>query len=62
MPSGGVLRQTLRLVATASVRHILACRVGNPDPHMTPLDPSAGGKAAQICKFVQGALAAVCAS
>ncbi|CAJ0580841.1 unnamed protein product, partial [Mesorhabditis spiculigera] len=53
MPSGGVLRQTLRLVATASVRHLLACRVAAPDSATFDFSTSKGD---QIRKFVQGCL------
>ncbi|CAJ0941809.1 unnamed protein product, partial [Mesorhabditis belari] len=55
MPSGGVLRQTLRLVATASVRHLLACRVASPGS--MPFDLTSP-KGLQIRKFVSGALSA----
>ncbi|GMT19970.1 hypothetical protein PFISCL1PPCAC_11267, partial [Pristionchus fissidentatus] len=55
MPTGGILRETLRLIATCSVRHILACRERPPS---FALDPRATEKWDSISKFVQGALKA----
>ncbi|GMR43276.1 hypothetical protein PMAYCL1PPCAC_13471, partial [Pristionchus mayeri] len=55
MPTGGILRETLRLIATCSVRHILACRERPPS---FALDPRATEKWDAITKFVQGALKA----
>ncbi|GMS90035.1 hypothetical protein PENTCL1PPCAC_12210, partial [Pristionchus entomophagus] len=55
MPTGGILRETLRLIATCSVRHILACRERPPS---FALDQRATEKWDAITKFVQGALKA----
>ncbi|CAD6185951.1 unnamed protein product [Caenorhabditis auriculariae] len=56
MPSGGVLRQSLRLSATVAVRHILAARVHSPPAHSAPFDPAASPKNLCIFEFVKGAL------
>ncbi|KAF8356627.1 sel-2 [Pristionchus pacificus] len=53
MPTGGILRETLRLIATCSVRHILACRERPPS---FALDARATEKWDSITKFVKGAL------
>uniref|UniRef100_A0A1I7XJX4 DUF4704 domain-containing protein n=1 Tax=Heterorhabditis bacteriophora TaxID=37862 RepID=A0A1I7XJX4_HETBA len=58
MPSGGVLRQSLRLVATSSVRHILTARVARPDGYGQVFDLHSNPKSEAIYKFVKGALEA----
>ncbi|VDK76780.1 unnamed protein product, partial [Anisakis simplex] len=58
MPSGGILRQTLRLVSTISVRNILACRMQRGDMHRADSyrDAKQLERAKNIALFVQGAL------
>ncbi|EYC03946.1 hypothetical protein Y032_0090g2330 [Ancylostoma ceylanicum] len=56
MPSGGVLRQALRLIATASVRHILTARVLRPDSAGHTFEPHANPKNEAIYEFVKGAI------
>ncbi|KHJ91255.1 hypothetical protein OESDEN_08884, partial [Oesophagostomum dentatum] len=56
MPSGGVLRQALRLIATASVRHILTARVLRPDSSGQAFEPHANPKNEAIYEFVKGAI------
>ncbi|VDM83914.1 unnamed protein product, partial [Strongylus vulgaris] len=56
MPSGGVLRQSLRLIATASVRHILTARVLRPDSSGHAFEPHANAKNEAIYEFVRGAI------
>ncbi|VDN23838.1 unnamed protein product [Cylicostephanus goldi] len=56
MPSGGVLRQSLRLIATASVRHILTARVLRPDSSGHAFEPHANPKNEAIYEFVRGAI------
>ncbi|KAK6744681.1 hypothetical protein RB195_011415 [Necator americanus] len=56
MPSGGVLRQALRLIATASVRHILTARVVRPDSTGHAFEPHANPKNEAIYEFVKGAI------
>uniref|UniRef100_A0A183CZP3 Cse1 domain-containing protein n=1 Tax=Gongylonema pulchrum TaxID=637853 RepID=A0A183CZP3_9BILA len=51
MPSGGILRQTLRLVSTMAVRNILACRSTFP-----LRDAKHTQRAQQIADFVAGVL------
>lgn len=59
MPSGGVLRQALRLIATASVRHILTARVLRPDSAGQIFEPHANPKNEAIYEFVKGAIESV---
>ncbi|PAV82534.1 hypothetical protein WR25_15898 isoform B [Diploscapter pachys] len=56
MPSGGVLRQALRICSTAAVRHILAAKVARPDNHGQQFDPEASNKHQSIYMFVKGVL------
>ncbi|KAE9419817.1 hypothetical protein Angca_008986, partial [Angiostrongylus cantonensis] len=56
MPSGGVLRQALRLIATSSVRHILTARVLRPDSNGQVFDVHANSKNEAIYDFVKGAI------
>ncbi|KJH44683.1 hypothetical protein DICVIV_09290 [Dictyocaulus viviparus] len=56
MPSGGVLRQALRLIATSSVRNILTTRVLRPDSHGRAFNVHANSKNEAIYEFVKGAL------
>ncbi|KAJ1348562.1 hypothetical protein KIN20_003893 [Parelaphostrongylus tenuis] len=56
MPSGGVLRQALRLIATSSVRHILTSRVLRPDSNGQVFDVHANSKNEAIYDFVKGAI------
>uniref|UniRef100_A0A158P712 Putative neurobeachin homolog n=1 Tax=Angiostrongylus cantonensis TaxID=6313 RepID=A0A158P712_ANGCA len=59
MPSGGVLRQALRLIATSSVRHILTARVLRPDSNGQVFDVHANSKNEAIYDFVKGAIESV---
>ena len=59
MPSGGVLRQALRICSTAAVRHILAAKVARPDNHGQQFDPEASNKHQSIYMFVKGVLETV---
>ncbi|XGW18162.1 hypothetical protein V3C99_002630 [Haemonchus contortus] len=56
MPSGGVLRQVLRLISTAAVRHILTARVLRPDSNGQAFEPHANPKNEAIYEFVKGAI------
>lgn len=57
MPSGGILRQTLRLVSTMAVRNILACRAEvSEDSVSVQLDPKQVARAEAITQFVSGAM------
>ncbi|KAK6046798.1 hypothetical protein COOONC_15693 [Cooperia oncophora] len=56
MPSGGVLRQVLRLISTAAVRHILTARVLRPDSNGQTFEPHANTKNEAIYEFVKGAI------
>uniref|UniRef100_A0A915Q760 BEACH-type PH domain-containing protein n=1 Tax=Setaria digitata TaxID=48799 RepID=A0A915Q760_9BILA len=56
MPSGGILRQTLRLVSTMAVRNILACRAKTTQGSVLSLDVRQVMRAQQIAEFVSGAL------
>ncbi|VDO39425.1 unnamed protein product [Haemonchus placei] len=59
MPSGGVLRQVLRLISTAAVRHILTARVLRPDSNGQAFEPHANPKNEAIYEFVKGAIESV---
>uniref|UniRef100_F1KPT4 Putative neurobeachin homolog n=1 Tax=Ascaris suum TaxID=6253 RepID=F1KPT4_ASCSU len=57
MPSGGILRQTLRLVSTMAVRNILACRAQRGDVHVDALrDMKQIERTNTIAQFISGAL------
>ncbi|PIO64376.1 hypothetical protein TELCIR_14001 [Teladorsagia circumcincta] len=56
MPSGGVLRQVLRLISTAAVRHILTARVLRPDSNGHAFEAHASTKNEAIYEFVKGAI------
>ncbi|KAL4003867.1 hypothetical protein ACH3XW_9380 [Acanthocheilonema viteae] len=56
MPSGGILRQTLRLVSTMTVRKILACRAKTSVGKMLCMDTKQVMRAQQIAEFVSDAL------
>ncbi|KAK5967887.1 hypothetical protein GCK32_012190 [Trichostrongylus colubriformis] len=58
MPSGGVLRQVLRLISTAAVRHILTARVLRPDSNGHVFEAHANPKNEAIYEFVKGAIEA----
>ncbi|KAK6016578.1 hypothetical protein OSTOST_17937, partial [Ostertagia ostertagi] len=59
MPSGGVLRQVLRLISTAAVRHILTARVLRPDSNGHAFEAHASTKNEAIYEFVKGAIESV---
>ncbi|KAM3722837.1 putative neurobeachin [Dirofilaria immitis] len=56
MPSGGILRQTLRLVSTMAVRNILACRIKTSFGSILCMDAKQVTRAQQIAEFVSNAL------
>ncbi|VDL66734.1 unnamed protein product [Nippostrongylus brasiliensis] len=56
MPSGGVLRQALRLISTGAVRHILTARVLRPDSNGHTFEAHASSKNEAIYDFVKGAI------
>lgn len=56
MPSGGILRQSLRLVSTMAVRNILACRLAEKDRGFGEIAITSPRKFEAIQKFVNGAL------
>lgn len=73
MPSGGILRQSLRLgmkkknnifsffsVSTMAVRNILACRIAEKDRGFSEISINSPGKYEAILKFVNNALNMAC--
>ncbi|KAI1725271.1 concanavalin a-like lectin/glucanases superfamily domain-containing protein [Ditylenchus destructor] len=56
MPSGGILRQSLRLVSTMAVRNILACRIELKERGFCEVSVSSPAKYDAIVKFVSGAM------
>lgn len=53
MPAGGILRQTLRMVATITVRNILACRL-TPEDAEAVMDDKQTAKRKAIYRLVEG--------
>uniref|UniRef100_A0A1I8AI95 Putative neurobeachin homolog n=1 Tax=Steinernema glaseri TaxID=37863 RepID=A0A1I8AI95_9BILA len=58
MPNGGILRQSLRLVSTVSVRNILACRIRAAENGEAP-PVTINPRIAAIQRFVNGALESI---
>ncbi|KAI1731764.1 concanavalin a-like lectin/glucanases superfamily domain-containing protein [Ditylenchus destructor] len=56
MPSGGILRQSLRLVSTMAVRNILACRIELKERGFCEVSVTSPAKYDAIVKFVSGAM------
>uniref|UniRef100_A0A915DUU0 DUF4704 domain-containing protein n=1 Tax=Ditylenchus dipsaci TaxID=166011 RepID=A0A915DUU0_9BILA len=57
MPSGGILRQSLRLASTMAVRNILACRIAQKDDRsFFEISISSPTKYDAILKFVDNAM------